>query len=77
MRGHRILLAGDVALEVEAHIDALAILHGLSAPYALIVLPQIAHIGIAVRFDPDLACPSVKLFAPEPERPDLAGCSAY
>src|SRR3954469_21266292 len=49
--GSRPLLRSDVALKVEAHRDALAVLHRLPTPDALIVLAQLAHIGEAIRLD--------------------------
>jgi hypothetical protein len=47
----RPLLRGYVALKVDTDADALAILHGLPPPDALIILSQLAHVGKAVRLD--------------------------
>src|SRR4051812_47710570 len=55
--GGRPLLGSDVALKVEAHRDALAVLHRLPTPDALIVLAQLAHIGEAIRLDARLRLP--------------------
>src|SRR5215218_5986735 len=51
------LLRSNIALKVEAHRDALAVLHRLTTPDALIVLAQLAHIGEATRLDSRLCLP--------------------
>ena len=45
------LLPGDVALKVDAHRDAFAVLRRLPTPDTLIIFAQLAHIGKAVRLD--------------------------
>src|SRR3954462_14980652 len=50
-RSGRALTRGHVALEVEAYGYGLAVLNGLAAPDALLVLAQFAHAREPVRLD--------------------------
>ena len=62
-----------ISLEVDAHIDRLAVLIGLASPHAVVILLESRNILKPLSSIRDLAWPSVKLFAPATGAPGIGG----